>query len=1206
MPIALPQRLRHAITNIPLRWVLVIPFALQTLTAVSLVGYLSYRSGQQSIDNLANQLIGQTSARIHDRLNTYLQVPQQLIELNRRSIEQGKLDIHNPTQLEQRLLQQILPFPELIGLGWGDLQGGALGVSRDQPGTFTTPGSLVLYETISSSRTRRIYHIDQQATRLELLNTTRNFDPRQRPWYYVAVQSGKPSWTPIFPWMGISIAGLNFSVPVYRNGTLQGVMTSGFVLSDINRFLGELHFSPSGQSFILERSGNLVATSTQEQPFIKNIDGKELIRLPAFKSTNSLTRTTALELLKRWQNLSQIQDQVDFKFESNGKKQFVHATPYGDSYGLDWLVVTVIPESNFTAEIEANNAQTTLLCWLTLFATMALGALTARWITEPILRLNQASHALAQGKWQQPLSEKMPIAELKTLTRSFNQTATQLQRSLERTKLALYESEDKFAKIFRASPDAITIVSVDNGSYVEVNDRFLELTGYSREEIIGRTIPELELLLESEQELEIHQTLETQRRIQNYEMELRTKVGDIKTGLLSSELIEIEGQSYVLSVFKDYTERKQIEDQRKQTEEALHFNIELFRQIVENTRDALYVYSFESQEYIYRNSVYRTIWGWNPEILNDPIKRFQSVHPSDRLTLENAFEQEGQGYATDIEYRIILPDGRLRWLHNRTYPIHNLQGQLTRLAGILEDITDRKQVEEQLRESEERLRVALDAARMGNWDWNILTNQIAWSENLQRMTGMAPGTFDGNFETVVAMLYPDDRNRVLEATRRAVEQGDEYDIEFRFVKPDGSIRWALGKGNVLRDSEGRAVRMVGVDVDITARKLAEAKREKAEVALRESEERFRLAFEDAAIGMAIVALDGRFMGVNRSLCEMMGYSEAELLQRTVQDITHPQDLNADWKNLQQLVEGEHRSFQMEKRYIHKQGQIIWSILSASIIRDPTETPLYFVSQIQDISDRHSADRVKDEFISVVSHELRTPLTGIRGSLGLLKSGKFDHQPEKFGHILQMALSNSDRLIQLINDILDLERLESGTVQLVKDACDVPELLRQAAEAVQTLATQASLSIHLRAAAVMVEANFGAIVQTLTNLLSNAIKFSPANSIIWLSADVVYEWGRKIDKSSFIYPLCHPSTPCPYLLFSVTDQGRGIPPEKLEAIFGRFQQVDASDSRQKGGTGLGLAICKSIVQQHDGQIWVESGLGVGSTFYFTLPLSASEA
>lgn len=366
-----------------------------------------------------------------------------------------------------------------------------------------------------------------------------------------------------------------------------------------------------------------------------------------------------------------------------------------------------------------------------------------------------------------------------------------------------------------------------------------------------------------------------------------------------------------------------------------------------------------------------------------------------------------------------------------------------------------------------------------------------------------------------------------------------------------------------------------------------AEREQAEEALRQSEERFRQAFDNAPIGMALTSLDGQFLKVNRSLCEILGYSEAELLDRTFRDVTYHEERDMDLEGVRLMLRGEIRFYQREKQYFHKQGHVVQALLSVSLVKDRDKKPLYFIAQVQDISDRHQIDRMKDEFISIVSHELRTPLTAIRGSLGILESGAFDDQPEQVKEMLQIALNNSDRLVRLVNDILDLERLESSKTQLLMEACEVANLVQQAIESVQAIADEANVTLCATCQNTQIWVDPDAIVQMLINLLSNAIKFSPTGGTVWLNTELT------------------PSHPTPYICFCVKDRGRGVPPNKLEVIFDRFQQVDISDSRQKGGTGLGLAICKSIVQQHGGQIWVESVLGVGSTFYVTLPTIRQE-
>jgi PAS domain S-box-containing protein len=237
-----------------------------------------------------------------------------------------------------------------------------------------------------------------------------------------------------------------------------------------------------------------------------------------------------------------------------------------------------------------------------------------------------------------------------------------------------------------------------------------------------------------------------------------------------------------------------------------------------------------------------------------------------------------------------------------------------------------------------------------------------------------------------------------------------------------------------------------------------------------------------------------------------------------------------------------------------------------------------VLNFRDVSQRQALDRMKDEFISTVSHELRTPLTSIRGSLGLLSTGLLGEVNDKAANLLRIAVNNSDRLVRLINDILDLERMQSGRAPLSFRTCSPTDLAQQAIEGVTPVADNAQVKLMLRGTPLEFLADPDRLQQVLTNLLSNAIKFSPPESTITVSIEQK-ENGVSV---------------------SVTDEGRGIPEDKLESIFDRFQQVDASDSRQKGGTGLGLAICRTIVEQHGGRIWAEQNEVRGATFHVFLP------
>jgi signal transduction histidine kinase len=257
--------------------------------------------------------------------------------------------------------------------------------------------------------------------------------------------------------------------------------------------------------------------------------------------------------------------------------------------------------------------------------------------------------------------------------------------------------------------------------------------------------------------------------------------------------------------------------------------------------------------------------------------------------------------------------------------------------------------------------------------------------------------------------------------------------------------------------------------------------------------------------------------------------------------------------------------------------------------------------------------MKDEFVSVVSHELRTPLTSIRTALGILAQGCLDEQPDKSQRMLEIAFSNTNRLVRLINDILDLERIKFGKALMQKQACNAANLMLQSVDTMRAMAEKAEVNLAVTPISAQLWVDPDRIIQTLTNLLSNAIKFSPPQATVWVTAErrrpdsfefpvfsaAIDELATNSDQPSPLEAEDH-SQP-DVLLISIQDQGRGIPEDKLESIFDRFQQLDASNSGHQGGTGLGLTICRSIVQQHGGQIWVESTVGKGSTFYFTLPL-----
>jgi PAS domain S-box-containing protein len=350
-----------------------------------------------------------------------------------------------------------------------------------------------------------------------------------------------------------------------------------------------------------------------------------------------------------------------------------------------------------------------------------------------------------------------------------------------------------------------------------------------------------------------------------------------------------------------------------------------------------------------------------------------------------------------------------------------------------------------------------------------------------------------------------------------------------------------------------------------------------EARVRQLDRQKAFILNSVADGIVGVDPDNRIAFVNPAAARLLEHSESNLIGCDVHEVVHPNSTGCDagCPTRRAFQTGEIASGQdVYIRGNNKNFPIEFSLMP--MVED--SLPVGSVLSFRDISQRYALDHMKDEFISTVSHELRTPLTSIRGALGLLSAGLLGNVNEKASSLLRIAVANSDRLVRLINDILDLERMQSGRAPLAFRRIALEELIRQAAEAMQPMADAEEVRLVCEPVPAHVEADSDRLLQVITNLLSNAIKFSPPKSTIRVSI-------RRGDEGVTV---------------SVIDEGRGVPADKLESIFDRFQQVDASDSRQKGGTGLGLAICRTIIHQHGGRIWAEQNGDRGSVFRFFLP------
>ena len=376
-------------------------------------------------------------------------------------------------------------------------------------------------------------------------------------------------------------------------------------------------------------------------------------------------------------------------------------------------------------------------------------------------------------------------------------------------------------------------------------------------------------------------------------------------------------------------------------------------------------------------------------------------------------------------------------------------------------------------------------------------------------------------------------------------------------------------------------------------------RKQVVVALRKSEEQLRLITNNLPVLIAYVDTQQCYRFNNQAYDYWLGYSPTELYGSSIKTVTEPSYYENIRPHIEATLGGKQVTYESELTFKDGRRRSVSGsyIPHCEPLDNGHSTINGFFALTTDISERKAIERMKDEFIAVVSHELRTPLTSLHGSLKLIATGRLGNLSDQGQQMLAVADESTDRLVRLVNNVLDLQRIESGEVTMESCLCNAADLCAQAAEAMRPMAQQHNIQICTELYPLRIWADPDYIVQTLTNLIGYAIKFSAFGTTILLSVEAC-ETTKHISS----HPLQSESSSSNSALFCVKDSGQGIPADKLASIFERFQQVDSSDSRKKGGTGLGLTICRKIIEQHGGTIWAESRVGHGSCFYFTVPLS----
>jgi PAS domain S-box-containing protein len=572
----------------------------------------------------------------------------------------------------------------------------------------------------------------------------------------------------------------------------------------------------------------------------------------------------------------------------------------------------------------------------------------------------------------------------------------------------------------------------------------------------------------------------------------------------------------------------------------------------------------------------------------------EMLEPEDRswgaVKLRDAASGQQSGpHETPWRIAGIDPQGTTRRISWTVRPLPGPDGKVQYLIVSGQDVTGQRQMEIALLSSEARYREVVE-----NSLGFVFT--CTMDGRLTSMNSYTAETLGYRVEALVGRALTELTDALgavsIAESLGALESQEEWHGTLTLRRSDGIYRRiAVRSRRMQLPGEHPFVLNHGMDV---------TEQYEAEEALRLATRQRQLILESAGDGIYGIDLEGKVTFINQAGAKTLGYTPGQLTGRDIHELVHhghdgePPYTRANNPIFQALRHAE--SIRMsDEIFVRKDGQAIPVEYSANPLLDDGEISGMVVA-FQDVGQRLRLEKMKDEFISTVSHELKTPLTSLRGSLGLILSGALDKRPEKQRQLTEMAITNCDRLTRLVTDIIDLNKIRTGQLALNREPVDAANLLRRAADIGHAAATQARIRFQVHAKPCTVLADEGRTLQVLNELVANAIKFSPPETVIRLSAELIAATTPVTNPG--VHPSVHPSEVC----FTVEDQGRGIAPEKLERIFDRFQQGDSSDSRALGGTGLGLALCHSIVEQHGGRIWAESELDKGSRFRFTLPVA----